>query len=108
MVAAVEMALAANIGATLFTHRGFQGLDGGTIAVKSLADAQWWFGEDQGRYIVTTKNPEAIHRWCNTSNMARYYIGFVGGSALNIPNASIPLTALREASDSFFRDWMEG
>ena len=76
-------------------------------AVKALGDAQWWFGEDQGRYIVTTKNPNAIHRWCNAGNLARYHIGYVAGSALNTSKVSIPLTALREASDSFFRDWME-
>jgi hypothetical protein len=43
------------------------------------------------------------------------YLGVIGGDSISIgdaPGASgnfaeIPLTALREASDSFFRDWME-
>ena len=35
-------------------------------------------------------------------------IGKTGGSALEVNGKPIALTALREASDSFFRDWMEG
>ena len=35
-------------------------------------------------------------------------IGRVGGSAISGPGFSVELAALREASESFFRDWMEG
>jgi len=35
-------------------------------------------------------------------------IGTTGGDALLINGQPVSLSALREASESFFRDWMEG
>lgn len=53
------------------------------------------FGEDQGRYVVTapagSELPGAVK------------IGTVGGSTV----AGVEVSALREASEAFFRDWME-
>ncbi len=78
-VALAEMALAGNLGCEL------------SIPLDTAAA----FGEDQGRYIITAAPDEFLE------NAAQ--IGTVTGNAV----LSVPLTALREASDSFFRDWME-
>ena len=34
-------------------------------------------------------------------------IGTTGGSAVSGPGFAVELSALREANDAFFRDWME-
>jgi len=80
IVALAEMALAGGIGCELSV-----GLN--------VAQA---FGEDQCRYVVTCSGNDDI------PGASR--IGTVGGTSV----AGVELTALREASESFFRDWMEG
>ncbi|KPF52946.1 phosphoribosylformylglycinamidine synthase [Novosphingobium sp. AAP1] len=80
LVALTEMALAGNIGVTL-------------DAPLTTAQA---FGEDQSRYVVTT--PAGVVLDGATK------LGTTGGQAV----AGVPLAALREANEAFFRDWMEG
>lgn len=80
LVTLAEMALAGNIGCTL-------------DAPLNTAQA---FGEDQGRYVVTTSAGEKL------DNAVR--IGTTGGNEV----AGIPLSSLREANEAFFREWMEG
>jgi phosphoribosylformylglycinamidine synthase II len=80
LVALAEMALASGRGVAL-------------DASLSAAEA---FGEDQGRYLVTAPAGVAIE--------GATRIGTVGGSTV----AGIDLAALREANESFFRDWMQG
>ncbi|WP_239805974.1 phosphoribosylformylglycinamidine synthase subunit PurL [Croceicoccus hydrothermalis] len=80
LVALAEMAMAGGLGCTL----------------DAPLDAARAFAEDQGRYIVTIASdatlPDAVR------------IGTVGGDAV----AGVSLAALRDAHDSFFRDWMAG
>ncbi|WP_310533403.1 phosphoribosylformylglycinamidine synthase subunit PurL [Novosphingobium sp.] len=80
IVALAEMALAGGIGCEVTDQLGTAGA----------------FGEDQSRYIVTAASGTQIE--------GARLIGKVSGNAV----AGVPLTDLREASDSFFRDWMEG
>ncbi|HMP57597.1 MAG TPA: AIR synthase-related protein, partial [Novosphingobium sp.] len=79
LVALAEMALAGNRGVTL-------------DATLTTAQA---FGEDQGRYVVTAP--------AGTTVPGAVRIGSVSGSSV----AGVEIAALREASESFFRDWME-
>ena len=72
--------------------------------------AQWWFGEDQGRYVISVPDTEALNAALSkgTENAETAQIGFrrigtVGGDSL----LGVSLTDLREAHASFFRDWME-
>ncbi|PTR12700.1 MULTISPECIES: phosphoribosylformylglycinamidine synthase subunit PurL [unclassified Novosphingobium] len=80
LVALTEMALAGNIGVTL-------------DAPLTTAQA---FGEDQSRYVVTTPAGMVLD--------GATKLGTTGGQAV----AGVPLAALREANEAFFRDWMEG
>lgn len=80
LVALAEMALAGGIGCTL----------------DQPLDAAQAFGEDQGRYVVTAPAGEELEN--------AVPIGQVRGTAV----AGVELAALHEASESFFRDWMEG
>jgi phosphoribosylformylglycinamidine synthase subunit PurL len=80
LVALAEMALAGKIGCEL------------TIPLTAASA----FGEDQGRYIVTAPADVFVEN--------AVQIGTVGGTTV----AGIEITALREANEAFFRDWMEG
>ncbi len=97
-VALAEMALAGGIGADVSGNEAYTA-------------AQWWFGEDQGRYVVTVPDADALNEALakGTENAETAMIGFrrlgtVGGDKL----LGVPLADLREAHQSFFRDWMEG
>ena len=90
LVAIAEMALAGKMGADI-------------IAVEN-EPAAFWFGEDQSRYLVTAPATEAIPMIAMDAGLMAVPIGKTGGNGL----AGIPLAALREANESFFRDWMEG
>ncbi len=96
-VGLTEMALASGIGADVEAHPDYTA-------------AQWWFGEDQGRYIISVPDTEALNQALakGTENAETAQIGFrrigtVGGDSL----LGISLADLREAHQSFFRDWME-
>ncbi len=102
-VALAEMALAGGVGAEVHT------LGDATL------DA---FAEDQGRYIVTfawndRESWATVEAEAKAADITVEWVGGTGGSAISWtddedrPLASVPLAALREASDSFFRDWME-
>ena len=100
-VALAEMALASSVGADVQRY---------------LTNNSSYFAESQARYIFTTapdvKIPVSYGSGDDSRNL--FAIGRVGGTSLKLRGdeneifADIPLTALREASDSFFRDWMEG
>jgi phosphoribosylformylglycinamidine synthase II len=96
-VALAEMALAGGVGAEAEAHPDY-------------SQAAWWFGEDQGRYLVTVPDVAAFQaqlakgtRNADTASSGLRRIGTTGGDSL----FGVKLVDLREASDSFFRDWME-
>ncbi|MBO6609164.1 phosphoribosylformylglycinamidine synthase subunit PurL [Altererythrobacter sp.] len=96
-VGLAEMALASGVGADVEAHPDYTA-------------AQWWFGEDQGRYVISVPDAEALNAALakGTENAETAQIGFrrigtVGGDSL----LGVSLSDLREAYKSFFRDWME-
>ncbi len=110
LIAATEMALAGGIGARLELSAFEDQVDR-----ERRNHALSLFGENQGRYLVTEPFDSHI-----VENLARKLdvgccpIGWTGGDTIALCRQEtpiypeIPLSALREASDSFFRDWMEG
>ncbi|MGB7655460.1 MAG: phosphoribosylformylglycinamidine synthase subunit PurL [Novosphingobium sp.] len=100
-VAVAEMALAGNIGAAISIEDHPGSLTG------------MYFGEDQAIYILTSSlDATALIERLNEHGVVGEQIGTTGGSALVFESLGqncgrAELTALREASDSFFRDWME-
>jgi phosphoribosylformylglycinamidine synthase subunit PurL len=96
-VALCEMALAGGLGAELSANDEYTA-------------AQWWFGEDQGRYVITVPDTEALNRALaagthneDTARVGFRRIGTVGGDSL----LGVGLAELREAHERFFKDWME-
>jgi phosphoribosylformylglycinamidine synthase len=94
LVAIAEMALAGRIGATM-------------TLPEIPNPAAILFGEDQGRYLVTTAHPDAVAAKAEDRAVFVAPIGTTGGSALVGPNFSVSLGELREANEAFFCDWME-
>jgi phosphoribosylformylglycinamidine synthase II len=99
-VALAEMALAGGIGA-----------EADLAGNPAYTAAQWWFGEDQGRYLVTVPDVEALNAALakgtkndETAQIGFQRIGTVGGDNV----LGVPLDELRAASQRFFAEWMEG
>ncbi len=72
-IALAEMALASGLGAETMAHEGY-------------SPAEWWFGEDQGRYVVTVPDLDAFQRQiakgtrnADTASSGLRRIGTVGG-----------------------------
>jgi phosphoribosylformylglycinamidine synthase subunit PurL len=103
LVAVAEMALAGNIGAQISVPFDFM--------------TAGYFGEDQGRFLITTNKPdelrEALNRIYVTHGIDGWPIGITGGRTIEVGRdttnevKSVSLTDLRVAHESFFKDWME-
>jgi len=110
LVAVTEMALAGNIGARLHTT-SFEDL------VDSERTRHAWslFAENQARYIVTEPLQfHVVENLARNAGIGCCFIGWTGDDSIWVgPDeatmiAEVPLTALRAAHESFFREWMEG
>jgi phosphoribosylformylglycinamidine synthase len=97
-VALAEMALAGGCGAAVAMPAG------------RASAVSFWFGEDQARYVVTAPSAARVEEAARAAGLAVLALGETGGDRLIFRSldteASAPLAAIREASDSFFRDWM--
>jgi phosphoribosylformylglycinamidine synthase subunit PurL len=108
LVAVAEMALAGNIGAEIEI-----------VGSDKVFELQSMFSENQGYYLaaVSTKNMAEVEARCFEAGIECISIGRTGGIEINIAEvndgkddaiiSSIPLTELRAAHESFFKDWME-
>ncbi|WP_414901842.1 phosphoribosylformylglycinamidine synthase subunit PurL [Sphingomonas flavalba] len=96
LVALAEMALAGNLGAALAA------LPAGTVA------RDWYFGEDQARYLVTTADSDALVAAADAAGVEALLVGQVAADAITDPaNAvALSLTTLRSAHENFFPDLM--
>jgi phosphoribosylformylglycinamidine synthase len=93
LVALAEMAMASGIGAALDT---------------APFDAHaFWFGEEQGRYVVTAAAAEGIMARGGAAGVPVRRIGTTGGDALT-PKGHHPIlvAALGESFESWFPDYM--
>jgi phosphoribosylformylglycinamidine synthase len=95
LVALAEMALAGRIGATV-------------AADPALPAAAWAFGEDQGRYVVTARDPDAILTAARAAGVSAAVIGRTSGDAIAVEGgASAPIEQLRAAHERFLPELME-
>ena len=60
------------------------------------------FGEDQGRMLVTTTDPDAVIARASAANIFAATIGQTGGTAVEGPGFKASLTDLRAAHEGFF------
>ena len=95
-LAVAEMALAGNIGMTM------------TVVAEIPNPGAILFGEDQGRYVVTTDQPDRVRAIANEAQLFTVPIGTTGGDAVVFDlidrggRQSVSLQDLRAAHESFF------
>jgi phosphoribosylformylglycinamidine synthase subunit PurL len=95
LVALAEMAMAGGRGAAL------------DPPPPDLPAHAWLFGEDQGRYLVETGDPEAALREAAAAGVAARRIGTVDGAALTLPGAgAISVAQLKAANEAWLPDYM--
>ena len=97
LVALTEMALAGDRGARL---------DRTTLDVPGLTGLL--FGEDQGRYIVTTSNSDPVVRALAAAGVPHSFLGSVDGDDIALPGGEVKLAAIRNAHEAFFPALMGG
>jgi phosphoribosylformylglycinamidine synthase len=93
LVALAERAMAGGIGATLevATTPGFL------------------FGEDQGRYLLTTSEPDKIIARAEAAGVPARRIGTTGGAALKLTGSgTISVSVLRQVHESWLPNYMSG
>jgi phosphoribosylformylglycinamidine synthase len=95
LVALAEMAMASGIGAEL--------------DVAPFVAHAFWFGEEQGRYVVTAPTSEGIMARARAAGVPVRLIGTTGGHALT-PKGERPIwvASLRESFESWFPAYMGG
>jgi phosphoribosylformylglycinamidine synthase subunit PurL len=97
-VAVTEMAMASGIGADL--HEA---------APVGTAMAAFWFGEDQARYVVTSRagDAAAVEAVARAGEIEVTRLGTTGGTALLLPGERpVPVKTLSERFEGWFPDYM--
>jgi phosphoribosylformylglycinamidine synthase II len=95
LVAIAEMAMASGIGARLSTHP------------RDIPGHAFWFGEDQGRYIVAVPDHANFTRIAEAAGIPAMRLGTSGGQDLTLPDGgTISIGGLRTAHERFFPAWM--
>ena len=91
LVAVAEMALAGACGVELTVENG----------------AEFWFGEDQARYILAVQDAPALLAAAESAGIPALRIGSsINGNKLTLPSAiAISLPQLRDAHEGFFPAW---
>ncbi len=95
LVAIAEMALASGVGVE-------------TTLPDVPNPAAILFGEDQGRALVATNDPEGVIAQASAANLFAARIGTTGGDAVSGPGFSVALADLRRAHEGFFPALMDG
>jgi len=97
LVALAEMIIAGGVGARLSTHP------------RDVPGHAYWFGEDQGRYLLAVPDSAAVIRAADKAGIPAIRIAVSGGQDLTLPDGgTISVSALREAHARFFPAWMAG
>ena len=96
IAAAADMALASHCGLEL-------------TADETVPAHAFLFGEDQARYLVATREAEALLGAAREGGVPAAAIGRAGGEALAVSGLfSLPLKALREAHEGWMPSYMAG
>lgn len=103
LVALAEMALAGNLGAQIEPPA--------TVVDRVVPLHAWLFGEDQGRYIVTTKQADAVLEAAKAAQVPAWRIGATASASpaptLTVAGAgTISLAELRDAHEGWLPGYM--
>jgi phosphoribosylformylglycinamidine synthase len=99
LVAVAEMAMASGIGAVLEQPHDASGIPAHSF----------WFGEDQGRYLVTAKDGQAVIRKAQAAGVPICEVGATGGLVLALADEiPVRIAALQEHFERWLPDYMAG
>jgi phosphoribosylformylglycinamidine synthase len=99
LIALAEMGIAGGIGAVL------------DEAPESIVPHAWWFGEDQGRYIVTVNEQDLLSVFTKLKavEVPCVQIGLTGGHAIAVAGeGKVHIKALAHAFESWLPGYMSG
>jgi phosphoribosylformylglycinamidine synthase II len=95
LVALAEMSMASGVGARIVTHP------------RDIPGHAFWFGEDQGRYIIAVPDAATLLRQAEAAGIPAMRLGTSGGQDLTLPDGgTISVADLRAAHAQFFPTWM--
>ncbi|HYI68547.1 MAG TPA: phosphoribosylformylglycinamidine synthase subunit PurL [Skermanella sp.] len=96
LVALAEMAMAGKLGASIDVPTG-------------TGEAGFLFGEDQGRYVVTTSDADAVVAQAQAAGVSVLRLGTTGGDALKLNGGdAISVGGLRTAHEAWLPEYMAG
>ena len=91
LIAVAEMALAGDCG----------------VALTATGDHGFWFGEDQGRYVLAVADAPALRAAAAIAGVPAAIIGTTGGAHLTLPGCDpISVDEARATNAAFFPRWM--
>ena len=92
LVALADMALAGNTGCSVEID---------------AADAAFWFGEDQARYVVTVADADDFHAKTEAAGIPALLLGQTGGDVLTLKNiGTLDLATIRAAHEGWMPNLM--
>ncbi|MEC7029646.1 MAG: AIR synthase-related protein, partial [Pseudomonadota bacterium] len=95
LIALAEMAMASGIGAE--------------INATPEHEAGYWFGEDQARYVITTRDADAILKLASSTDIKAEVIGKTAANDLKLTGGrSISVKDLKTANEAWLPDYMNG
>jgi phosphoribosylformylglycinamidine synthase len=96
LVALAEMAMASGLGAVL-------------EAASALPPHAFWFGEDQGRYVMTAKDATIVIQRAKAAGVPLARLGATGGKVLAVADERpISVAQLKERFESWLPAYMSG
>ena len=88
-VAAAEMAIASGTGVSL-------------EQAGDIRPVAWFFGEDQGRYLVGCAEPDAVVAFAKEAGLAARAVGAMGGDQITLGDSALSLATLAAAHGTGF------
>lgn len=76
------------------------------LGVGLEGDGAFWFGEDQGRYVLATKSPDVVLEKAKKAGVPLTKIGETGGTVIALGGSKVAVKALREAHEGFLPNYM--
>ena len=97
LVTVTEMAMSTGIGAEI------------TVDTQGVPVHGWLYGEDQGRYILATSDPDAVMAMAMAAGARAQVLGRTGGDAITLSSGeSMPLASLKSTNEGWLPAYMAG
>jgi phosphoribosylformylglycinamidine synthase len=94
------------VGVTEMAMAGMRGIILGPLPAE-LRPHSYLFGEDQARYLIEARDPQAMLEGARAAGVPAYVIGVVGGASLTLPGVgAISVDALKASNEAWLPGYM--